>query len=298
MARSWHGPAFGLSAAVLFGATGPFAKLLLQRGLPELELAALLYAGAALGLSALSALRPAVSTPFTRTERWCLAVAILMGGLFAPILQMVGFARQTGLVASLLLNLEAPGTVLLAVLFFGEMATARMLAGGALTIAGSVLLTLSGSFGDPTASVLGALSIAGACMAWAVDNNVTARVSQHDPLRIATIKCLAATPLLLGLAAMRHGRMVWQGSSAGPLVSALALGFVGYGLSLVCYIRALRSMGAARMGAMWACAPFVGAWVAIPVLGDEPTPFIASAGLLIALGVVLIVKDTTAQSAT
>jgi drug/metabolite transporter (DMT)-like permease len=296
MNAAWHGPAFGLLAALLFGATGPFAKVLLSAGMPALVLAAILYGGAALGLTGLWLLRPGVHLRFTRTEVVCLAVAVLTGGFLAPILQMIGLARQTGLVASLLLNLEAPSTVLLAVLFFGERTSRRMWAGGALTITGSLLLGATGQGGGSASSLVGSFAISASCLAWAVDNNVTVRVSRHDPLRIAMYKCIAATPLLVGMAAAQDGNTEWVTRSAAPILVGLVLGFVGYGVSLVFYVRALRSLGAARMGLLWASAPFVGALVAMPVLGEKPTPLIAVAGLVMGLGVVLLVKEPTTKS--
>jgi hypothetical protein len=73
----------------------------------------------------------------------------------------------------------------------------------------------------------------------------------------------------------------------GPLAiaGAAALGFVGYGLSLVLFVLALRHLGTARTGAYYSVAPFVGAVIAVLLLDEPVTLRLAAAAVLMGIGV-------------
>ena len=68
-------------------------------------------------------------------------------------------------------------------------------------------------------------------------------------------------------------------------MSAAALGFVGYGLSLVFFVLSLRHLGTARTGAYFAIAPFAGALISLIALGEAVGSYCWLAALLMALGV-------------
>src|SRR5207302_3312349 len=104
----------------------------------------------------------------------------------------------------------------------------------------------------------------GACLAWGVDNNLTRRLSAADPVQIALIKGLAAGAVNFALA-MAAGAAL---PSAAPIVGAALIGFVGYGISLVLFVLALRHLGTARTGAYFSTAPFIGAAVAVVMFGE------------------------------
>jgi drug/metabolite transporter (DMT)-like permease len=188
--------------------------------------------------------------------------AIIAGGVLGPILLMYGLTRTSAADASLLLNLEAVLTALLAWIVFRENADRRIVLGMALIVAGGVVLTWGEGVGRT--SLTGALSVAGACACWAVDNNLTRKISAGDPVFIAGTKGLVAgvTNVALALAVGAH--------LPAPAVSAAALGvgFMGYGVSLVLFVLALRGLGSARTGAYFSTAPFVGAAIAIVAFGE------------------------------
>ena len=120
-----------LLSAVLFGASTPFAKLLLGAVSPWM-LAGLLYLGAGLGLAAVhlsrAALRlPAVEAPLRRSDLPWLGLVILAGGVGGPLLLMFGLARTDAANASLLLNLEGLATMGIAWLWFRENVDRRLL---------------------------------------------------------------------------------------------------------------------------------------------------------------------------
>src|SRR5437762_357652 len=117
---SRRGALFGLLAAALFGMSAPLAKLLLGSVSPTL-LAGLLYLGAALGLWALRVVIPSSSeAPLRRADMPKLIAVMLTGGMAGPVLMLLGLQRLSGITGSLLLNLEAPFTMLLAVLVFRD----------------------------------------------------------------------------------------------------------------------------------------------------------------------------------
>jgi hypothetical protein len=102
-------------------------------------------------------------------------------------------------------------------------------------------------------------------------------------VRIAMIKGLAAGAANLALA-LAHGARL---PGVVPILEAAVLGFLGYGLSLVLFMRGLRSLGAARTGAYFSLAPFIGAVIAVGLFGEPLTLRLVLAGLLMGLGLYL-----------
>jgi drug/metabolite transporter (DMT)-like permease len=280
-----RGGCYGLLAAVLFGLSAPIAKRLLGEASPQL-LAGLLYLGAGLGLSAWQGVRGAPhEAALQRRDLPALAGVVLAGGVAGPLLLLVGLSRVSGVVGSLLLNLEGPLTMLLALLLFGEQLGRYGAAAAALIVAGAALLKLDPAPGS--ADVTGMLAIGAACLAWALDNNLTQRLSLRDPFAIVRIKTLAAGSFNLGLGLLLGGRLPgWRVCAA-----AMLLGLVSYGGSVVLDAYALRLVGAAREAAYFATAPFVGALLSTLLLGERlRTPdFIAL--LAMALGVAALLLE-------
>ena len=249
------GAGLALLSAVLFGASTPLAKVLLGSIEPWL-LAAVLYLGSGIGLlvvrSALGARRPREvrEVPVAGTGWLWLGGAILFGGVIAPVLLMVGLAHTPAASASLLLNLEGVLTAVLAWFAFRENFDRRIALGMFAITVGAGLLSWQSSFS--LSGIAGPIAIAGACLGWALDNNLTRKVSLSDPVQIAMVKGLAAGTINLLLA-------LWQGvhiPDYATLAVAGLVGSVGYGLSLVLFILALRNIGTARTGAYYSTAPF------------------------------------------
>lgn len=269
-----------LIAAVLFGLSAPFAKLLLREAKPQL-LAGLLYLGSGTGLSTIWLVRRRASreAPLTRADLPWLAAAIGLGGVLGPVLLLVGLARTPASVASLLLNLEGVFTAALAWFVFRENFDRRIALGMAAIVAGGLVLSRAGRL--EWGGLTGPLVVAGACLCWAVDNNVTQKVSVGDPVQIAMLKGLVAGTVNVVIALMLGA--TWPG--APRVGGALLLGFLSYGVSLVLFVLALRHLGTARTGAYFSIAPFVGAAAAIALFGEPITASLLVAGLLMALGV-------------
>jgi drug/metabolite transporter (DMT)-like permease len=275
-------PLYALAAAALFGLATPLAKLLIGSADPWL-LAGLFYLGSGLGLAALRAMRSrrkaATEAALSRRDAPWLGGAIVFGGILGPLLLMAGLARTDAASASLLLTLEGAATAVIAWFAFREGVDRRVAGGMALILAGAIVLAWQGH--ARPAGFLGPAAIVGACIAWGIDNNLTRKVALADPLEIAMYKGLAAGPVSIALAFA-------QGAAVPGLVVAAAaafVGFLGYGVSLVLFVIALRHLGAARTGAYFSTAPFVGAAAAIPLLSEPLSSTLIVAGLLMAAGV-------------
>ncbi len=268
---------YALLAASLFGASTPFAKALAGDISPVL-LAGLLYLGSGLGLTGVRLIRDGrwVESGLKASEWPWLLGAIGFGGVLGPAALMFGLVHTTGAAASLLLNLEAVLTAALAWLVFKENADARVVLGMVVIVAGGVLLSW------PTEEIgatpwLGSLAIAAACLCWAIDNNLTRKVSASDALFIAGAKGLAAGTTNTALALLFGVPL--PSLLAGA--SAMLLGLLGYGVSLVLFVLALRGLGSARTGAYFSTAPFIGATIALFGFGEAANwTFWAAAGLM------------------
>ena len=281
--------AYALASAALFGASTPLAKLLLNDAAP-LVVAGLLYLGSGVGLAVWLGVRTLSAearraSPIGRAEWPWLAGAIAAGGVAGPALLMFGLARTDGSATSLLLNLEAVLTAVIAWVVFRENVDRRIFAGMAAIVAGGVLL--SWDQGPRSGGLAGPLLVAAACLAWALDNNLTRRVSGGDAATIACLKGLVAGSVNLGLALAAGAAL----PAAGTLAAAAALGLAGYGVSLALFIVALRDLGTARTGAYFSVAPFFGAALAFAVLAETPSAAFWVAAALMALGVWLHVTE-------
>lgn len=286
------GAFYGLGAALLFGLTTPFIKLVLP-GYDLLPVAGLLYVGAGLGLGLfeifLTTTRQFASshpeTPIQTADFGILLGIILSGGILGPLLMLYGLQRISAVVGSLLLNLEAPLTILLAVTLFREHLGKREVGAAIFIFAGAGILSYSPGtvYGD----WWGVISITGACVCWAVDNNLTQSLSLRNPLAVARIKGLSAGGFSLGLSWI----MGYEFPDITALTLVLAVGFVGYGVSVVLDIYALRMLGAAREAVFFATAPFIGALAAVPILGERWGSAEYLAGATMAIGVSVLFRE-------
>jgi len=275
--------AFALLAAALFGASTPLAKVLIGEAAP-LVLAGLLYLGSGIGLLAWLLFRNLIRLPheeamLRRPDLPWLAGSVIAGGIAGPALFMVGLAAIDAASASLLLNLEAVFTAALAWIVFRENVDTRVFLGMVAIVAGGAVLAWPQAV--DRGGLAGPLLIAAACLAWALDNNLTRRISGGDPVVIAAAKGLfaGASTLALGLA---HGGSL---PGAATSLAAAGVGLAGYGISLVLFILALRDLGTARTGAYFSVAPFFGAALALALFGAPASYAFWIAGTLMAIGV-------------
>jgi drug/metabolite transporter (DMT)-like permease len=276
------GALLALGSAALFGASTPFAKIMLGNAEP-LVVAGLLYLGSGVGLATYWLARGGLHRGFGLAPfdwPW-LAASVVLGGVLAPALLMFGLRLTPAAEASLLLTLESVLTALLAWVVFRESTDRRIVAGMVMIVLGGVVLAWPAQGRGEMMALTGPLSIAAACLCWALDNNATRIVSGGDAVFIAGFKGLVAGACN-ALLALATGTP-WP---AAPVASAtMLLGLLGYGVSLVLFVLALRALGTARTGAYFSTAPFIGAAIAIAILHEPTTLAFWIAGALMAVGV-------------
>lgn len=285
---------FALVAAALFGASTPLAKLLVG-DVPPILLGGLLYLGSGVGLGLFRAVRDGGWTP-PRLQRgewpWLLG-AILFGGVLGPVALMYGLTMASGSAASLMLNLESVLTAVLAWMVFKENADRRIVAGMLAIVAGGAVLSWqSGSAGATSLGGLAAIALA--CLCWAIDNNFTRKVAAADSVFIAGAKGLLAGIANCAVALLLGARL----PGAQTTLAAMAVGLSGYGISLVLFVLALRGLGAARTGAYFSTAPFIGAAVSLLLLGEAAGPAFWVACALMGWGVWLHLTEDHAHEHT
>jgi drug/metabolite transporter (DMT)-like permease len=272
-----------LLAALTFGAGAPIAKILIGSVDPWI-LAGLLYLGAGVGLGAVRLARPnAGEAPLQRADIPRLAVVVMAGGVLGPLLLMSGLARTSAAAASLTLNVEAIATMAIAWIVYREPVDRRLLLGAAAIVAGAVVLAWAG----PARLDVGTLLVAGACLCWGIDNNVSRQLAHADPVAQAALKGLVAGSVNLALGLATGASL----PAAPPMAAGLVLGVIAYGMSLVLYLRAMRELGTARTAAYFGLAPFAGAAIALIAFGDPLTLRLTAAGALMAFGVWLHVTE-------
>lgn len=250
-----------LGAALLFGGGTPFAKLLLHGVNPWL-LAGILYLGSGLGVTLYRMARHTHAGNLGREEWPWLAGAIFAGGVAGPVLLMFGLRGMPASGASLLLNTEGVLTALLAWFAFRENFDRRIAIGMIAIVAGAVVM----SWPEDTrfSTILPAMAVVGACLSWSIDNNLTCKISHVDATWIASVKGFAAGGVNICLAMI-------LGADWPPLpiiTGMLLVGCFSYGISLVLFVVGLRHLGTSRTGAYFSIAPFFGAVLAFPLLGE------------------------------
>lgn len=254
-----RGLTLGLLSAVLFGFATPAGKVLLADFTP-FQLAGLLYLGAALGVLPVVLLEGGATPSLDRANRARLAGAALFGGIVGPVLLLFALRLMSAGSVSLLLNLEMAATAVLGVTIFGEHLSRRGWLGVAGVVAAGVVL--SSQAGAP--GIVAGLFVAGACVSWGLDNNLTALIDGMTPGRTTFWKGAIAgtTNVVIG---------AWLAPASwttSRVLAALAVGAVCYEASIALYVAAAHEGGATRTQAVFASAPFIGAVLSWLVLGE------------------------------
>lgn len=284
-----------LVGAVAFAASVPAGKILL-RGLPPMAISGGLYLAAGLFCSVLLLATPRRNTAAAnrlRGREWVwLAAAVGFGGVLGPLALFHGLRWTGGYVAGLLLNFEAVFTVSLGAALLGERVGRRGLLGITLVMLGTLALSGAGGSGSGATRLPGALLVIAACACWGLDNTLTQRISLRDARQIVAIKGLVGGGTSLGLAGIVGQLGTWH---AGSIASVLVIGAVSYGLSIVLFVRGLRTLGVIHTGALFAVAPGAAALLSWIVLGERvhPVALFALAGMT--GGALLLATDVHAH---
>ncbi|MHB1133163.1 MAG: DMT family transporter [Chloroflexota bacterium] len=276
--------AWALLAAALFGASTPASKVLLG-SLGPFGLAGLLYLGAGIGALAaqlLTARQGARWLPVGHRNRIRLLGAVFFGGAVGPVLLLYGLQSAPAASVAIWLNLETVATALLAVLLFREhLGRLSWLANGGVFLAG-VLLSLGSGWGG----LLPALLVGAACVAWGMDNNLTAIIDDLTPNQITFWKGAVAggTNLAIGLALEGQAPITF-------VVGALVLGALSYGASISLYIAAAQRLGASRSQMLFSSAPFFGVALSLIFLREPLTPWQVAALVILVASLRLLFSE-------
>ena len=287
--RQGRGVLCAVLAAAFYALNAPLSKLLLVRVAPAM-MAAFLYLGAGLGmclwLLVTRKSRARTEQPLTRRDL-PYTVGMIVLDVAAPIALMTGVARTSAASASLLNNFEIVATSLIALILFKEAISKRLWLGIFLVTLSSVLLSAQ----DIRAVSLsaGSLYVLLACVCWGFENNCTRRLSEKDPMEIVAVKGIFS-----GLGALIVAFVCGAAlPDALSIVLALLLGFVAYGLSILFYIYAQRSLGAAKTSAYYAVAPFIGVALSLALFREIPSGWFIAALIVMIAGTWCV---TTAES--
>jgi len=256
-----------LVAAFFFGCITPGTKFFIKT-LPPQIMAGILYLAAGIGLLSILLLKKNFHSSLSRVQKvdykW-FALATLFGGIIGPAFLTYGISRISGSTASLLLNLEAVLTSLIAWFIFKEHFEKKIVYGMILIVIGCFTLSLNSTSASGVDTLGGFTLICLACLSWGIDNNVTRKISHLDPVLLASFKGLIA-----GTSNIFLGLLIGERVAANiDILSTGLLGFFGIGISLVAFIISLASIGTARTGAVFSTAPFIGSLISITILGES-----------------------------
>ncbi|MBQ8967092.1 DMT family transporter [Ruminococcus sp.] len=284
---------YAVAAAVFYGLNVPCSKQLLKDTEPTFT-AAFLYLGAGLGVGIMYLFFHRQEAASDRLEKKDMpyTVGMVLLDIIAPILLMWGVKLGTSANASLLGNFEIAATALIALLLFREKVSRKLWAAIGFVTLSSMILSFGGE-GSFSFSA-GSLLVLGAAACWGLENNCTRSISEKSTYQIVTIKGFGS-----GTGSLIIGFIIGEKlPDVRHIITAMVLGFVAYGLSIFTYIRAQKTLGAAKTSAYYALAPFIGAFLSFVILHEALSLTFAAALAVMIVGTAFVVSDTIARSDT
>lgn len=278
---------YAILAALFYAINTPLSKLLLV-SVPSTFMAAFLYLGAGAGVGIMYVFHWRKEEKTERLGRKDLpyTVGMIVLDILAPIFLMLGIKYGTAANASLLGNFEIVATTLIALVIFREAVSKRLWAAIALITIASIILSFEGT-GNFRFSI-GSLFVLLATACWGLENNCTRSISEKSTYEIVVLKGIFSGGGAFVIAFLAGEKL----PAFEYIAFAMLLGFVAYGLSIFLYIRAQRSLGAAKTSAYYAVAPFVGAFLSFALLGERLTWVYFAALLIMIAGTVFVIMDT------
>ena len=278
---------YAIAAAVFYALNVPCSKLLLDKITPTF-MAALLYLGAGAGVGIMYLFHHKHEAQTERLEKKDLpyTVGMVLLDIIAPILLMLGVKIGTSANASLLGNFEIVATTLIALFIFKEKVSRKLWAAIGLITLSSIILSFGGE--DSFTFSVGSLLVLGATACWGLENNCTRSISDKSTYQIVTIKGFGSGTGSLIVAVILGEKL----PELRFILPAVLLGFVAYGLSIFTYIRAQKTLGAAKTSAFYAIAPFIGAMLSFIFLRESLTITYMIAFVIMVVGTVFVVSDT------
>ena len=277
---------YAIAAAVFYALNVPLSKLLLESIAPTF-MAALLYLGAGIGVGVMYLFNHKKEKPSERLAKKDIkyTIGMVLLDIIAPILLMIGVKLGTSANASLLGNFEIAATTMIALLIFKEKVSKKLWTAIGLITLSSIILSFSGE-GSFTFSI-GSLFLIGATACWGLENNCTRNISDKSTYQIVTIKGLCSGTGSFIIAYVTGEKL----PDLQHILPVLLLGFVAYGLSIFTYIRAQKTLGAAKTSAYYAIAPFIASFLSFVMLKEQLTCAYIVALCVMITGTALVVGD-------
>lgn len=282
---------YAIAAAVFYALNVPCSKLLLEK-IPPTFMAAFLYLGAGIGVGIMYVFHHKHEPAAERLEKKDMpyTVGMVLLDIIAPILLMIGVKLGTSANASLLGNFEIVATTTIALLVFKEKVSKKLWTAIGLITLSSIILSFGGE-GSFTFS-LGSLLVLGATACWVLENNCTRSISDKSTYQIVTIKGFGS-----GMGSLIVALIIKETfPDIKYILPAVLLGFIAYGLSIFTYIRAQKTLGAAKTSAYYAVAPFIGALLSFVFLRESPSMAYIIALAIMIIGTAFVVFDTLKHS--
>jgi drug/metabolite transporter (DMT)-like permease len=242
---------FALLSAFFFSLNIPVSKALLAMVSPY-WLASLLYFGAGIGTWIYQKITPSTSAkgePISHQFLWFILMILL--DIVAPIIFLIGVKETDGNLVGLLSNGELLFTLLIALVIFKEKLQRLSWIALGFIVLGVVVSNIQLSTFDLQ---VGQLWILLAMLIWGIENNVSKKLSLGNPLNVVIIKVVGTGvgTLIVSLLLQETFPSWWMVS-----ISLLA-GFIIYGGSLIFYVFAQRSLGAAKVQMIQSFSPLIG----------------------------------------
>ncbi|HEX2557768.1 MAG TPA: DMT family transporter [Nitrososphaera sp.] len=276
-----------LFAAALFGSVFTLAKVPLATVDP-LVLAAVAYTVAGL------ALIPFAKASFkldTKRDYLYLGIITITGAVVAPTLLLYGLAQTEASDASILANGEVLFTIILSAIFFGEKPNGRRgLFAVILVIIGLFMATTNLKVSETILQFnAGNIMILASMSMWAIDNNVSRRLtSTVSPAKISMIKSLLGGLVLLAIAvALGRGGAI-ASIEPGLWLIIIVMAVSGFGGALLLFLQGIKRIGTVKTMSIFAMTPIFGIAIAAVALGESISAFqMVATGLIIA-GILII----------
>lgn len=274
-------------ASALFGSVFTLAKVPLDTVDP-LALSAVVYTIAGLGLI------PFAKASFrfdTRRDYYYLAVITAFGAIAAPVFLLYGLEQTDASDAAILANGEIVFTLVLAAIFFGEKPHGRLgLFAVVLVVIGLFIATTDLNLSETVIEFnAGNLMILASMFMWAIDNNVSRRLTSNvSPAKIAMVKSLAGGLVMLAVA-LAIGKLPAI-ASIDPTLWLIIVGMSisGFGGALLLFLQGIKRIGTVKTMSIFSLTPIFGIVIAALALGESISVFQGIATGLIIIGILLV----------
>jgi drug/metabolite transporter (DMT)-like permease len=222
---------------------------------------------------------------------------LLLLGVLEPgltyLLFDLGVQRTAASHAALLLALDAPATLLLAVAFLRERVDPLLVASLALGVGGTILVTWHA--GGPEASLAGDVLVIGSALTGAAYGVLARHVApSRDVVVVTAVQMLGALSVAVPVFAVSVARGASSiGSADGAhLALAVAVGLLGGVIPFLLFNRAIARVTALQAGLILVLVPVVGAGASVVLLAERISGLAASGSVLALAGATLAALRT------